>query len=219
LGLRAPQRVGMVVVRFVFRGNVMSDAATAIVRIEGEPFLSRAVAYFDELVSARAAWAAFGRKVGAARVSDPLGVLFFDGPAPRGWIAKTRNGSSRPKRGAAAEAEMAALPKQPSSFAVFGDALVYDLSYDAPNGDWGSGGVGYFVWGPSIGRVDGVHVARIPHVGRAAAAHLARHPDHTVRNGVDVWTLPAGLVEISEAEVKFLYARAELEREKAAQAA
>lgn len=191
------------------------DAETAVVRIEGEPFLSRARAYFDDLVAARAAWAEYGRKVGAARLSDPLGVLFFDGPAPKGWTAKTRNGSSRPKRGTAAEAEIAALPKQPSSFAVFGDALSYDLSWDGPDGSWGSGGIGYFVFGPSIGRVDGVHVARIPHVGRAAAAHLARHPDHTVRRSADRWTLPEGLVEISEAELKFLYAKAELDRERA----
>lgn len=197
----------------------MTDNTTVLVRIDDEPFLSRASAYFDELEAAMAAWRSFALKVGATSLSNPLGALGFDGPAPKGWIAKTRNGRSRPKKGSTDEAEMEALPGHPSSEAVFGDAVLYNLSYDMPCGGYGSGSIGYMFYGPAISRADGVIVARIPHAGRAAAAHLARHPDHTIRYGAAEWKVPEGLVEITEAEMKFIFAKAELDREKAAKAA
>lgn len=197
----------------------MADETTVLVRIDGEPFLSRAMAYFAELDVAAAAWQAFALKVGATSLSNPLGALGFDGPPPAGWIAKTRNGRSRPKSGTAAAAEMAALPQHPCSRLVFGDAVIYDLSYDMPCGGFGSGGIGLLFFGPPIARADGVMVARIPHAGRAAAQHLACHPDHTIRYGAADWKIPDGLVEISEAEMKFMFAKAELDRERAARAA
>lgn len=197
----------------------MVDETTVLVRIEGEPFRSRAMVYFAELDAAAAAWRTFALKVGATSVSDPLGALGFDGPPPAGWIAKTRNGRSRPKNGTAAAAEMAALPRHPSSRSVFADSVIYDLSYDMPCGGYGSGGIGLVFFGPPIARADGVMVARIPHAGRAAAQHLACHPEHTIRYGAADWKIPEGLVEISEAEMRFLFAKAELDREKAAQAA
>lgn len=198
----------------------MTDNTTVLVRIDGEPFLSRGKAYFAALETATEAWRAFALKVGASQqLSNPLGVLGFDRAPPKGWIAKTRNGRSRPKKGSPLEAEMKALPPQPSSYSVFGNSVLYDLSWDEPDGSWGTGAIGLFFFGPQMYRADGVIVARIPHAGRAAAQHLEKHPDHVIRNGAAGWTIPEGLVEISEAEMRFIFTKADFDREKATQAA
>lgn len=197
----------------------MTDDTSVLVRIDGEPFLSRAKAYFAALEAATEAWRAFALKVGASELSNPLGALGFAGAPPKGWIAKTRNNRSRPKKGSPLEAEMKALPTQPSTYSVFGDAVLYDLSWDGPDGSWGTGAIGYFFYGPQMGRADGVMVARIPHAGRAAAHHLEKHPDHIIRNGAAGWTIPDGLIEISDAEMRFMFAKADFDREKATKAA
>ncbi|MGY3582300.1 hypothetical protein ACVIGB_000775 [Bradyrhizobium sp. USDA 4341] len=194
----------------------MSDH-TIFVKIVGEPFRSRAAAFFVEFEAAVGAWSEFAKTVGATSLTDPLGCLGFDGKPPEGWTAKSRNGRSRPKRSSAYFAKFEALPKQPDSYAVFGDAVLYDLSYEGPHCS-GSGAIGSCFWGPKIGRAGDVYVAVIPHAGRAAAEHLERHPDHRITNGAAGWILPEGLVEISEAEKDFIFAeyRLRLEREKVA---
>lgn len=194
----------------------MSDCSI-FVRIAGEPFRSRAEKFFAEFDAAVAEWADFARKVGATTLSDPLGCLGFDGRPPEGWTAKSRNGRSRPKKSSAYFARFEALPRQPDSYAVFGDAVIYDLRYEGPD-CYGSGTLGNCFWGPKIGRAGDVYIAVIPHAGRAAADHLSRYPDHRITNGADGWCLPEGLIEISEAEKDFIFAeyRLRTEREKVA---
>lgn len=192
----------------------MSDCSV-FVKITGEPFLSRAERFFAEFDAAAAVWWDFARKVGATSLSDPLGCLGFEGRPPDGWTAKSLNGRSRPKKSSALYAQFEALPKQPDSSAVFGDAVIYSLTYEGPDCS-GGGSLGNFFWGPAIGRAGSIYLAAIPHAGRAAAEHLARNPDHKIINGADGWTMPDGLVEISEAEKAFIIAEYNLrtEREK-----
>lgn len=193
----------------------MSDCSV-FVKITGEPFRSRAEKFFAEFDAAIAAWWGFARKAGATSLSDPLGCLGFEGRPPDGWTAKSLNGRSRPKKSSALYAQFEALPKQPDSVAVFGDAVLYNLSYEGPDCS-GSAALGNFFWGPGIERAGSVFVAAIPHAGRAAADHLARYPDHKIINGANGWIMPEGLVEISEAEKNFIFAeyRLRMEREKA----
>ena len=194
----------------------MSDYSV-FVKITGEPFLSRAEKFFAEFDAAAAVWWEFARKVGATSLSDPLGCLGFEGRPPDGWTAKSLNGRSRPKKSSALYAQFEALPKQPDSSAVFGDAVIYNLSYEGPDCS-GSGSLGNFFWGPGIARAGSIYVAAIPHAGRAAAVYLARYPNHKITNGADGWTMPDGLVEISETEKTFIFAeyRLRMERGKAA---
>lgn len=185
---------------------------TIFVKIVGEPFRSRAEKFFSEFDAAVAEWSDFAQKVGATTLSDPLGCLGFEGRPPEGWTARSRNGRSRPKKSSACFAKFEALPKQPDSYAVFGDVVLYDLSYEGP-GCYGARALGNCFWGPKIGRAGDTFIALIPHAGRAAADHLARHPDHTIKNGADGWELPSGLVEISEAEKEFIFAEYRLRLE------
>lgn len=194
----------------------MSDH-TIFVKIVGEPFRSQAERFFREFDAAVTEWSDFAKKVGATTLSDPLGCLGFEGNPPEGWTARSRNGRSRPKKSSAYFAKFEALPKHPDSYAVFGDAVLYNLSYEGPDCQ-GSGAIGSCFWSPRIARAGNVYIAAIPHAGRAAAEHLGRHPDHKITNGANGWTLPEGLVEISEAEKDFIFAeyRLLLEREKIA---
>jgi hypothetical protein len=112
---------------------------------------------------------------------------------------------------------MAALPRQPLSREVFGKSVLYGLAYRGP-GVRGSRAIGMPFFGPPMVRAGKIWIAEIPHAGRAAAAHLALHPDHRIMDGADGWTVPEGLVEISRAERDLVLAehRLRAERGKAA---
>ncbi len=189
------------------------DGHQALVKIVGEPFRSRAAAYFRAYDAAFEAWAAFATRVGATSLTSPFGGVGFDGRVPKGWVAVGRNGGARPRKGSPEAAEMAALPRQPSGHDVFAKAVIYDLSYEGPDVR-GSGAVGTMFFGPRLARAGEIWLAAIPHAGPAAAAHLARHPDHRILNGADGWTVPEGLVEISQAEMDFIVAEHNLRRER-----
>lgn len=195
----------------------------AIVKIAGEPWLSRAREYRAQMIAFTKAYVDFGHAIGASGLPNGFpgerlrGLFFEKSPPPKDWTKPDRKGIASPKKGTAAAAAFAQLPVKPSSDFVFGDAVVGSLSYDTPCG-WGSGCIGYMIETASIGWVGDVLIARIPHAGRAAAEHLARHPDHTIRHGAADWVIPDGLVEISQAELDLLDAQHRVAREKAAAA-
>jgi hypothetical protein len=194
----------------------------AIVKIVGEPWLSRARDYRAQMIAFTKAYVDFAHALGASGLpngfpGERLRGLFFEKSAPpKDWTKPDRKGLASPKKGSAAAAEFGKLPVKPSNGFVFGDAIVCSLSYDTPDGGWGTGAIGYMIETCSIGWVGDVLIARIPHAGRAAAEHLARHPDHTIRHGAAEWTIPDGLVEISQAELDLLDAQHRVAREKAA---
>lgn len=197
-------------------------ANLVIVKIVGEPWLSRAKEYQAQLIAFRQSCRDFALSVGAVDApngfpgSPPAGLIFTKiNPPPKDWTKPTKHGFSAPKKGSPAAQALAALPVKPSTGFIFGDAVIGNLSYDMPCGGWGSGGIAMMIETVSVGWIGDVFVARMPHAGRAAAEHLARHPDHTIRYGAAEWQLPDGVVEISQAELDLLDAQHRVLAEKA----
>lgn len=193
-----------------------------LVKIVGEPWLSRAREYRAQMIAFSKAYTDFAHSLGATGLPNAFpgqrmrGFFFEKAPPPAGWTKPDRKGFATPKKGSPAAEELMRLPERPSCRAVFGDAVICDLAWDAPNGNWGSGGIGYIMEGYSIGWVGDDLIARIPHAGRAAAEHLAHHPDHSIRNGAADWVIPDGLVEISQAELDLLSAQHRVAMERSA---
>lgn len=194
----------------------MESKFNMYVRIEGEPFLSKAIAYRDEMHRVRKAIWEFARARSASEVPGSLTGLIFKGGKmpPEGWTKPDRKGFSKPKKDHPDIAAMKALPRLPKTFDVFGDTLIYDLKHEGPDGSWGFGAIGWFFDGPHIGWADDTFIATIPNAKAAAAEYLANHPNEKITNGADQWTLPAGLVEMTKAEVDLLYAQHAVEQEK-----
>lgn len=192
-----------------------------IVKIVGEPWLSRAQEYRAQLVAFRNSYREFALSVGADALPNGFpgsrlpGLIFTKGKPPKDWTKPTKTGFSAPKKGSASAVAFCAMPLRPSAEFIFGDAVVGTLSYDMPCGGWGSGIIGMMIETASVGWIGDVFVARMPHAGRAAAEHLARHPDHTIRNGAADWQLPQGVVEISQAELDLLDAQHRVATERA----
>lgn len=184
------------------------------VRIVGEPFLSRVKDYRAKMDKCVAAWREFANERGAASIPGGLSGLNFSGKAPDGWTKPQRkHGWSRPKDGHPDAAIMAALPQKPSSYDALGDAIIDDLRHEGPNGSWGVGAIGHLFEGPIIGWAGDTYFAVIPDAKKAADDHLAAHPNHKITNGADKWTLPPGLVHISEAEHDLIVAEYKVARE------
>lgn len=193
-------------------------STTAIVKIIGEPWLSRAKEYRSQHEAFTRAWWDYGKRIGATGIGGAFSghrpsVFFENGPAPVGWTKPDKSGRSMPKKGSEALAEYMELPAKPSTAGVFGDRIMTDLSYDTPTG-WGSGIIGHIIEPASIGWYGETIIALIPHAGRAAAEHLARHPDHTIRHGAAEWTPPDGVEEISKAELDLISAQHRVARER-----
>lgn len=187
------------------------------VKIVGEPFLSKARAYRDDLQACADKWRSFMDEMGASGVPHCLGGLNFDGAAPKGWTKPTRkNGFSRPKDGHPDNERIAALPKRPRTYEVFGDSIINDLSYKGQNGDRGSGGILFYWDGPWVGWAGDTFMACIPDAKAASDAHLAEHPDHEITSGADKWVLPQGLEQISRAEHDLIIAQYKVEQERKA---
>lgn len=193
---------------------------TCIVKIVGEPALSNAKAYREAVIAQARAWTEYAKSVGASALpsgwagSPPTFLFFQEGPPPAGWTKRDKHGRSNPRRGSPDAAAMAALPVKPSVRGIL-SGIVTNLSYTGP-GVRGSGGIAFFEEGYTVGWVGDTFIARIPHAGRAAADHLARHPDHTIEGPANGWTIPDGLVEISEAEFDLLSAEHRVKLERAA---
>lgn len=191
-----------------------------LVKIVREPWLSRAREYREQMSAFTKAYVEFAHGIGASGLPSGFpgkrlrGLFFQKSVPPKDWTKPDRKGIASPKKGTAAAEEFGRLPLKPSNAFVFGDAVIGSLSYDMPSGGWGTGCIGFMIETVSIGWIGDVLVARIPHAGRAAAEHLARHPDHTIRHGAADWTLPEGLVEISQAELDLLDAQHRVARER-----
>lgn len=194
----------------------MSDEAMGVI-IEGEPFLSRVRKYREEQRAAKIAWSEFALARGASRYHPGSIGLCFDGKQPEGWTKpKGKNGFSAPKAKDHPDiVAMKALPGFPKATEIFGDAVVYDLSYSSPGGGWGTGAIGWFFNGPRIGWAGDTHFAWIPDARRAVREHLAIHPDDKITNGADKWSLPPGLREVSEAEIDLIVATFKVAQERA----
>lgn len=187
------------------------------VLIEGEPFLSRVIAHRAETFRVTDAALAFGRAYGASNVPESLHGLYFTGgkKPPAGWTKPDRKGWSKPKKGSPDAEKMAALPRPPRSRDVFGDAVIEQLSYKYEHGQ-GFSMIGGFFFGPRIGWFGDTFYAWIPDPRRAVARLLKEHPDATITNGADTWSVPDGLREVSEAEIDLLVATYKVEQERAA---
>jgi hypothetical protein len=197
--------------------DMMHEAMT--VRIDGEPFLSRARDYRAQYDVVRRAWIEFGEKIGGRPSTRYSGGLFFDRKPPEGWAKRDRKGWSYPKQRSAAAVELAALPKLPSARTVFGDAIVESYHYKSPNGE-GAGAIGFFFDGVRLGWAGDTFTAVIPDPRAAARNILRDDPDAIICRPVLDWTLAPGLTEITEAERQLIFAQyrvaAEREQRRAA---
>lgn len=186
------------------------------VKVTGEPFLSRANEYYDTYKACHEAWDAFKLEKGADGIPGIYrGGLLFDRAAPDGWTKpKGKYGYSSPKRGHVDVERIAALPKRPRTFDVFGDAVLHSVSYEYDGGT-GSGRIGY-QWEPHIFWVGEDCYARIPDARSAADNHYnCDKPGFRITNGADKWELPAGLERISEARLDLIIAQHNLAIEEA----
>ena len=198
----------------------MTDSHTVIVAIEGEPFLSRAVAYRRDWTSACEAWNRFAATKGAEGAPEIGGGLNFGKrKAPAGWTrAKGPDGYSRPKPGSPDAEAMASLPSIPSPRDVFAGAIIEEVRYQ---GDDVSGMTSVCRdWrGATIGWTTDAYVAVIPDASAAARQVLETNPGVRITNGADLWTLPSGLRQITKARMEFMFAKFMVEHEEAAKAA
>lgn len=199
----------------------MEDLTTVLVAIEGEPFLSRAKAYRDALHAREVDLSKWGEEIGASGMNHRVDGFWFNGKArpPAGWKRPDSKGFSTPKKGHAALERFKSLPPNPDAYAVFGDALLYDISYSGPHGR-GSSVIGQFWFGPRLGWAGDFFFAYIPHAGRAAAARLMQDPGATITTpGALGWEVPVGLREISEARKDLRVAEYRVAQEQTAEAA
>lgn len=197
----------------------MEDANTVLVAIEGEPFLSRAKAYRDALHAREVALSKWGEEIGASGMNHRIDGFWFNGKArpPAGWKKPDSKGFSAPKKGHADLERFRLLPPNPSTYEIFGDAVLYNISYTCADGS-GSGAIGRLWFGPRVGWAGDFFFAYIPHAGRAADARLKERPDATITTpGALGWKMPSGLREISEAQKDLRVAeyKVALEREAA----
>lgn len=190
---------------------------TLYVRADSEPWISRLKKYRDELHACHDAWLGFAAKHGADQIPGGLsGLIFSDRrKVPAGWKKPDRKGWTRPKQGHPDEAEIDALPKEPSRWAALEGACICTLCYEGSDCS-GSGAIGNLFWGPSIGWAGDTFLCILPDAKAAAADHLQKHPDHRITNGCETWTLPDGLTRISEAEHDLIVAQFKVAHERAA---
>jgi len=197
-------------------GADMSNYAV-FVRIDGEPFLSAARHYRDERLRVREAWQALAREFGADDPGGMQGLIFHSRHAvPKGWSKPDRKGFSKPKKGSEDETRLRNMPRLPRSHDVFGGGVIlYDLSYSGTD-CWGSGAIGGFFFGPSIGWCGETFFACLPDAAAAAADHLREHPDHKITNGADAWKLPEGLTRVTKAAMDLAMAQHAVAQEREA---
>jgi hypothetical protein len=187
------------------------------VAIEGEPFLSRAIAYKKAVIAVNREWREFLVKVGGAQAFGhrEMTHVRFDGPRPLGWAKPNTRGLCRPKVKSEPEALMRALTPKPRSVGVYGDALIDTFEFhDTDNSkNWGSSCIGRQFFGAWVGWIKDDFYGMIPHAANAARNHLAERPDTTVDQAALDWVVPFGLREISKMEFDFILAKYNFEKE------
>lgn len=201
----------------------MSEQST-YVRIEGEPFLSRALAFRERRNAWRRAWSVFAEARGATGfVGNGRALVFAKGPPPEGWgRPSVKDQASRPKKGhpdVEAMEQLRAAQPEPKGAEVYQDAICCNLSWTAPDGSSGSGSIGdlgIIFSGPSVGWVGDVFVGYVPDAEAAVRDHAQLHPEHRVEEPAASWRLPDGLIRISKAEYDLLIAEHTVAQERAA---
>ncbi|MGX7706333.1 hypothetical protein [Methylobacterium sp. Gmos1] len=192
------------------------------VRIEGEPFLSRAQAYRDALFAWHAVWSEYAKSIGADAIGGGLHSFSFKkGQPPAGWTKPT--GSERmshPKKGHPDEAVIDCLRRdhpRPKSADVFGAAVVLNLSWkraDGSSGSHGLGGMGTVLNGPWVGWAGDAFLGHIPDAAAAVRAHLTEHPNDIIAEPAGSWKMPSGLTPITEAEYELILAQHKVAEER-----
>lgn len=199
----------------------MSDHTT-YVRIDGEPFLSRAKAYREKHTAWRKAWSDFAASKGATGHSTSGHALVFEkGKPPEGWKKPDRNGFSRPKANHPDLADFERMRSeypQPKTRDVYGDAVCFDAQYedDEGKGSFALGGFGIVLNGPHVGWAGDTFLGHIPDAESFARDYTAERPSRRIVGPAATWTLPAGLTRITDAEYALVFAQHKVEEERRA---
>lgn len=202
----------------------MSDHTTYI-RIDGEPFLSRAKAYREKRHAWRLAWSQFAESKGATGFSqDGHFLVFGKAPPPAGWTKADHRGMSHPKAkhpDAAELKRMRAEHPRPNTRDVYGDAVCFNAQYeeDKGQGAFGLGGFGMMLNGPHVGWAGDTFLGNIPDAEAFARDYAARRPEKRIVGLAATWRLPAGLTRITKAEYDLVFAQYEVEEERKAASA
>jgi len=167
-----------------------------IVVIEDEPFITKAFDFREHLQYATEAWEDFRDQYGAYSYSPNGAGLYFNGDSPEGWTKiEGRHGFAKPKRDTQAFDELSDLPSIPKAWDVFGESLIYDISYELDGqthcvfiSDLWDGPV--VDWGP-----DGLH-AVIPNPSAAVHELKTKFPEAVIIGNAETWTLPKGLRQV-----------------------
>ena len=193
----------------------------AYVRIDGEPFLSRAKEYRAKRYAALEAWSAFAKEMGANSIPGGLRGLNFSRKAPDGWTKPTgRDGYSKPKKGHPDVARIDALRAEhpmPSGTDVFGDAICWNLNWKGERG-YGGGLIG-LMFEAQIGWAGDTFYCLIPDAEAAVRQHREQYPEHTIEEPAASWRVPDGLTRLTEAEYDLAFAQAAVDEERAKSAA
>ena len=198
----------------------MSDYAT-YVRIDGEPFLSRAKAYREAKAAWHLAWGSFAESKGATGFSlSGRQLVFGKGGPPEGWTKPDRRNLSHPKARHPDLADferMRADHPQPEARGVYGDAICLNASYeeDKGSGSFGLGGFGIIINGPHVGWAGDIFLGHIPDAEAFVRDYAEKHPERRIVGPAATWVLPAGLTRITLAEYELIFAQHKVAQEQA----
>jgi len=167
-----------------------------IVVIEDEPFITKAFDFREYLHFVTEAWEAFRDEYGAYSYSPNGAGLYFNGNSPEGWTkCEGRHGFAKPKRDTEAFETLNALPHIPKAWDVFGESLIYDITYEVDGekhcvfiSDLWDGPI--VDWGP-----EGLY-ASIPDLNTAVQELKAQFPDAIILGDAENWSLPRGLRKV-----------------------
>lgn len=180
------------------------------VRIDGEPFLSRAQKHKEAFYLAGKAWLDFAKERGGIPSNNFGCGLYFEDKPPEGWTKRDRKGWSSPKKTHADWKTIRDLPRPLDAGEIFEPEVPSILNYRTPDGE-GSCIIGPY-WRPVLGWFGDRFYC---HLGDPAAARDRRvEQGCVVEEPVAGWVLPEGLTRLSDAEYQFELAAFNLEEEK-----
>lgn len=184
--------------------------------VEGEPFLAGVKAWRERYGIASKAFSDMARRLGATgimvdRYTGRPSSLEGIAPPP-GW-AKAKGNSSRIRpakgeAGAAARAELEALPAYPTQGEVARLIGLPDVIRWRDGESWGNQGTapGYFMFAADLGWAGDDFMIRAIDPMPAIERLRAERPGVAIESGE--WTPPAGLTPISEARWRLIEAQA-----------
>lgn len=195
---------------------------TTYVRIDGEPFLSRAKAYREKHEAWHSAWGDFSQSKGGTGFSQNGRDLVFAKPSPpEGWTKPDRHGLSHPKAKHPDLADferMRAEHPRPDPRVVFGDEVCFDALYETADsgGKLSIGGIEMTLYGPHVGWAGDTLLGHIPDAEAFARSYAAEHPERRIVGPAGTWAMPKGLTRITKAEYDLVFAQHEVEEERKA---